>query len=76
MAHHLLFRLDGSHRSEVFFDITNTDVIAQDDVDLVNLSVNFQSGGAWSLGFGISNWVMRTMRQCVPAFKPFWHSLR
>ena len=51
----LAFRLDGSHRSEVFFDITNTDVITQDDVDLVNLSVNFQSDGAWSLGFGISN---------------------
>lgn len=51
----LAFRLDGSHRSEVFFDITNTDVIAQDDVDLVNFSVNFQSAGAWSLGVGVTN---------------------
>lgn len=51
----LAFRLDGSHRSEVFFDITNTEVIAQDDVDLVNFSVNFQSAGAWSLGAGITN---------------------
>lgn len=51
----LSFRLDASHRSEVFFDITNTEVIAQDDVDLVNFSVNFQSEGAWSLAAGITN---------------------
>ena len=51
----LSLRLDGSHRSEVFFDITNTQVIAQDDVSLVNFSVNYRSTGAWDLGAGITN---------------------
>lgn len=51
----LAYRLDGSYRSDVYFDTANTELIAQDDVALANFNLNFQSSGAWSLAAGIDN---------------------
>jgi len=51
----LTFRLDGSHRSKVYFDITNTEVIAQGAVNLANFNINYQSAGAWNVGVGVIN---------------------
>ena len=49
-------RVDWSYQSKVFFDATNTALIAQDDYSTFNLSGRWQDArGRWSLSAGITN---------------------